>query len=345
VQGNYAYLASDAGLDIIDIHDPSQPTFISRYGTKVREVATGGGYVFVLDWDDGLAALDVSDPRRPQRIAWDSTIGLISSSMAVYNGYCYIANGNSGLEIVDVRDPVGHGLQLVKTLGYVGLPRVERATSFESKLFVSSSDGIVGFNLQDPANLTWFAGNQIWGHDFVVSGRYLFEAAREGFSIYEAANFSRPILVSNVPFTLWAANAIGVIAKVAYVADLSEGIKIFDVADVYAPRLIAAMPDVFAQQIVTTPDYVYVVDQSGLAIFHLFKPSSDVRFEPVGFPDPTHPSIRIYGPKGVPGRIEQTTDLGGWQTIESVGLPGDSPVIFTPTLDSSPRHFFRFVSP
>jgi hypothetical protein len=65
VVGNYAYAVGDT-LEIIDISNPSNPTFKGNYDIyEGQDVQIVGNYAYVADADSGLQIIDISNPTNP----------------------------------------------------------------------------------------------------------------------------------------------------------------------------------------------------------------------------------------------------------------------------------------
>jgi hypothetical protein len=67
---HYVYLASSEGLYIIDVIDRFQPTLSNTLypNAYFNDIVEANGYIYLLDWDNGLLILDVSDPVNPVEI-------------------------------------------------------------------------------------------------------------------------------------------------------------------------------------------------------------------------------------------------------------------------------------
>jgi hypothetical protein len=123
VLGEYAYVASlEAGVCIVSVKDPSNPTLISQFDTGgvVRdvEVVEKGGQVFayVADGYFGLRILDVTNPYLPKEIGYFDTEGE-AYTLKVKWPLVYIADGEYGLKVVDVSLP-----EKPKKLGFFDTP-------------------------------------------------------------------------------------------------------------------------------------------------------------------------------------------------------------------------------
>ncbi|MGD8569902.1 MAG: Calx-beta domain-containing protein [Gammaproteobacteria bacterium] len=104
VSGNYAYLAdSTAGLQILDISDPTLPKLMSSISPlDAYDVAIYGNYAFVAGGSWGLNIYDVSVPTAPQFL-WKVTIAN-ANSVAISGNYAYVTDQSVGLQVLDISD-------------------------------------------------------------------------------------------------------------------------------------------------------------------------------------------------------------------------------------------------
>ncbi|MEK7686191.1 MAG: hypothetical protein AAB466_12285, partial [Verrucomicrobiota bacterium] len=64
VSGNYAYVAAESGLLVINVRNPANPVRVGHYDTSgfALGVAVSGNYAYVADFDAGLQVIDVRNP-------------------------------------------------------------------------------------------------------------------------------------------------------------------------------------------------------------------------------------------------------------------------------------------
>jgi len=136
--GNYAYVAGDPGLTIVNVSDPTNPLLIGRYETdsSALDVELLGGYAYLLTRD--LKAIDVSNPIKPMladqyRLTedQDDDVGL-----DVAGNHACVADGNSGLIILEIAQ----------------LPHL-RSVSRLGQTINLSWDGATGLRLQRTSSL------------------------------------------------------------------------------------------------------------------------------------------------------------------------------------------------
>jgi len=262
VSGDYAYIVT--GLLILDISDPSQPTYAGFYSTSCSHVFVYGNYAFMTyyfheQYEDGhLLVLDVSDPPNPQRADYvsfeDHPWDVVASSYSV----CYVAcsdslrrflttnhqnvqyyggNGNGGrclfmsdylYETEVNRLYIFSGLDYVGSyLGSIGTPSdlfVDRDFAF----LACGSLGLQIINISNPSNPS-FAGAYITSHEAMgvtVSNDFAFVAAAGGgLQVIDVADPANPFLVTSFETP---AEALGVFYEdgYIYVAASSSGVYI-----------------------------------------------------------------------------------------------------------------------
>ena len=111
VRDNYAYCtAYGAGLDIIDVSDPSGPRKVGNHDTSgsAKAVYISGNYAYVggfSTWDrGGFEIIDISNPSAPVRVGEYAAPGSGVQGVHVNGNYAYLAAGNGGLQVVDIRE-------------------------------------------------------------------------------------------------------------------------------------------------------------------------------------------------------------------------------------------------
>jgi hypothetical protein len=102
VSGNYAYVADNIGLEVVDVSNPTHLLWAGRYDLGGRGVAVSGNHAYVTGYDS--AVFDVSDPTNLRRLGSLNTIGA-AVGVVVSGKYAYVADGRAGIEVIDVSDP------------------------------------------------------------------------------------------------------------------------------------------------------------------------------------------------------------------------------------------------
>jgi hypothetical protein len=114
VSGGYAIVQNGPLLMLVDVSDPSNPTF--RGGTSCFGVleawiysshtTISGHYLYVLPQGQrtDLRVFDIENPDSPQLVGCFDPNLRAFSAITVVGGYAYVT-GSNGLEVIDVRNP------------------------------------------------------------------------------------------------------------------------------------------------------------------------------------------------------------------------------------------------
>ena len=103
--GYYAYVATDAGLVILNLNDPLKPSVTATLPLRdMRASALQFRYLFVTT-ADGMQAIDVTAPDKPALVG-TATVPL-ANARGIYlaRTYAYVAAGKDGLVIIDIEKP------------------------------------------------------------------------------------------------------------------------------------------------------------------------------------------------------------------------------------------------
>jgi len=105
IAGDHFYVAADAGVVVLDMHDPLKPRLVGVIQLPdVRATALQFRYLFVTD-ANGLDVVDVTDFEH-SRIVEGARVPLKDAHRVyVARTYAYVAAGAEGLAIVDVEKP------------------------------------------------------------------------------------------------------------------------------------------------------------------------------------------------------------------------------------------------
>ena len=108
VAGNYAYIACDAGIVVVDVSNPAAPRLVTQIGAPAivqpRAVSVQFRYAFVVD-SQGLKVIDVTFPEQPRAVEGATVAIPDARNLYVARTYAYVAGGSQGLVIVDVERP------------------------------------------------------------------------------------------------------------------------------------------------------------------------------------------------------------------------------------------------
>ncbi len=109
VSGTYAYVAAydfQAGLWVIDISDPRNPTSVASGGcSQALELAVSGNYAYIVGVE-GLCVVDITDPRIP-RVVGNLSTPSAGCAIAVSGSHAYVSDGEDpeAFWVVDITEP------------------------------------------------------------------------------------------------------------------------------------------------------------------------------------------------------------------------------------------------
>jgi hypothetical protein len=274
LSGNYAYVADRTGLQIIDISDPSNPTFKGSYNTPghAHGVALSGNYAYVAAEHSGLQIVDITDPSNPTLKGSYNTPGR-AYGVALSENYAYVADDYSGLQIIDVSDP---GNPIFKssydTSGYF----FEVALSGNYAYVANKNFGLQIIDVTNPSNPT-FEGlygtpGEAWG--IAVSGSYAYVAdGYSGLQIIDVTNPSNPTFEGSYD-TPDRAYGVAIFGNYAYVADggydYLSGLQIIDISDPSNPTFKGSYNTLdLARGVALFGNYAYIACSDSVQIIAL----------------------------------------------------------------------------
>jgi len=105
ISGDYAYLANNRGILVVDISEPTEPELLGEFESNddAYGVAIQDQRLFVADGKSGLIILDISNPEELLQIGHCDTPGS-ARDVSVLGDYAYIADSHSGLRVINIAD-------------------------------------------------------------------------------------------------------------------------------------------------------------------------------------------------------------------------------------------------
>lgn len=276
VAGDRAYCGrGSSGVLIIDLSDPTAPTDINLFDTPGSANGTdiAGTTLFVAMGTSGLGIYDVSDPLAPVSLGSATTSGFCTY-VQERDGIAYACDG-AGLRLFDVADPTSPVLLSTYDAGDTCYEMA--FTGNESVIYLVGLEGLFALMVADPSAPVVLDAAPI-GNSFscadagsaaVMTSRYT------GLHVVGAPGFDEIANVPNAGF----ANRVHLDGTTLYVADLSGGVRIYDLADPEAPVFLTeADTDPNTQDMVAADGVMYAVNANnsgtGLALFDVAEPAS-----------------------------------------------------------------------
>lgn len=102
VAGDFAYLASNDSLEVVDISNPMDPKWVADHPLPApgQHLTFADGVVYVASGPGGVQAFDVTNPRNPVLIGSHPLTGR-ASAVDVDANYIYVASGDGGLYVLE----------------------------------------------------------------------------------------------------------------------------------------------------------------------------------------------------------------------------------------------------
>lgn len=275
VAGDYVYVADgDNGLQIIDVHDRSQPELLGA-------VDTAGTALDLSWWDDivclaygqaGLVIFDTQDPGAPRITGSASTPG-DARGIEISDTVAYVADDVVGLMLFDISDP-----SAPVALGVENTPgkAVNVAVAGPLAYVADETLGLRVVNVSNP-QVPWLVNTiPISGlvNDVFVTGGYAFVAAgRAGVQVVDVSTTGSETIVGLLDISNDALDVAGS-GQTLYVADGSSGTRIAEIQTPWAPEEFNIIPTSSSSKgVAVSGDYVYVAEELGVRIVEAGNPS------------------------------------------------------------------------
>jgi hypothetical protein len=275
IQGNYAYLAVGAGLDILSLTNPSSPAFVGHVALPglANGLSVAGQYLYVADDDAGLEIVDVSNPAAPRVRGFYATSGP-ALGITTVGGLVYLADGNGGVQIVNVANPDAPTL-----VGSVATP--SPATQISVHV---SAEGVAAYvidgnvevvNVSNPLNpvITRTISQVGSSNHMTIAGAYAYVSiSNHGMDVYSIASPFVPAFLarfqdgSDYQCTAYANGQI--------YASVFGYVQVNDVSNPAAPvKVNSSVVQFFTNQLVAVGNHIYVAGK-GMQVVDISTPSS-----------------------------------------------------------------------
>jgi len=273
VDGNYAYIADgDAGLRIVDVSDPAQPTEVGFYDTQkwAYGVAVSGNYGYIADREGGLLIINVADPAQSTQVGHYDTPGF-ACGVTINGDYAYVADYYDGLLVIDITDPA-----MPVEVGSLDTPGAAWSVTVSGNYAFVADDigGLRIIDISDPTqpNEVGFYDRALVVYDVVVSGNYAYIAdldekiernrivKQPGICVIDISDPTQP---DSIAFFETEADAFGVdiSGEYAYIACRQNGLRIVDIsdpADLIEAAFYNPSGDIYG--VTVSGDYAYIAD-------------------------------------------------------------------------------------
>jgi len=293
VGGDYAYVARDHQLHVVEIAKADKPRWVATIDVpgRIKKVEVKGDYVYVVHYpsvdswignppDGGIQIIDITNPRRPKIAGYYHSSGL-AQDIEVLGDVAYLADWES-LRVINVSDPTNP---------------VEMSKFSEGKNAVIKSGNYLystwgncsfrtgycsgGLSIADvsspakPVELGIYNTPELPGYGIVSQEEFVF-AVGKGVWQVNVTDKTNPVLESHYEL----------LGEGIYDGDLavsgdniylvtSKGLEILSFEKPGAIVELATMPmTAYVSDITVRGDYVYTVSNEGLHIINVKEPAN-----------------------------------------------------------------------
>lgn len=307
VEGEVAYITGgNDGLIIVDISDPTFPTYASSFDTggRAEHVQVVENVAYVTGSSRGLVVVDVSNPTSPALL---STFNADERrvKVRVVDSVAYIIKESSNeLLVVDVSDPAEPillnthtftesqqhilDIQIAEDVTYLILGRMEfdecgpLGIVLDSVLIVDMSDLAVPVQLGS-FDLTGYGWYDYYSVEFDVVDNVAYILSQgNGLEMVDVGDPAAAVTLGTFGIhATWEVVDVHVVGDVAYIADWRQGLLTVDVSDAAAPSKVDRYDvNIGGKGIDVVGDIAYIADGyirglviSGLVIVDISDPA------------------------------------------------------------------------
>lgn len=267
IDGDFAYVADNCCVHILDISDPANPTVAagtsSLFG-EATDLVLAGNFLYVAYGTDGLKVYDVSTHNLFAVGTWLIPT-VLARSVAVSGNHAYvgIAGTQSGLRVINISDPTNPLL-----VGSVTGSSATSAITVDGNLsFSVGGNSLLVVDISNPSSPSFVSGFAVGGvaSDVAVSGDLLYVAAggiTQNLKVLDISNPAAPTQVGSYA-TGDVARGVTMFGNFAFVTNGSGSIMLLDISDPAAIVLVDSyLTPGEAWSAAIHGDHAYVADGS-----------------------------------------------------------------------------------
>lgn len=285
ISGQYAYIAAAGRSHILDISNPSAPSYtgqIAGYGGYHQYINVRSGYAYICNYDASLSVVNVTNPASPVNVV-DVPSGYRTARVIFDGNYAYVAVGDSGMNIYNVSNPASPVFtSKIKTTGraaslYYGAVTIGGNPT--GHIFIANRNpapGISAINVSTPASPTTSsflsalaAPSGTAYTSFYANGKVYVAYGTAGLRIIDVSTPSSPSLLSTADLG-GDSREVVVSGNYAYVAARDSGVYVVDVSNPASPVKVKTLKTPRARGIALSGTKVYVAaSDSGMGLIDI----------------------------------------------------------------------------
>ncbi len=266
ISDSYACLASDSGLQVVDISIPENPRSIGTYRvSNAHTLDMGNTYAYLLA-SDSLLIIDISNPRNPNRMGvYPGNF----SDLKVRENFAYLCEFHPwrgwGLRILNISNPTNPVPR-----GFCPLGPLYHIAVCSSYAYLDgwggTAYGLFVVDISDtsnPRHVSFVPFDTGWNGGIAVQGNYAFVATYEGgLLIIDVSNPLNPIKISRYRAP-GSASGVSVRGNYAHIAYGDLGLRVIDISNPQNPTLYAYYKSEGCcyENVCAADSFSYVTDQ------------------------------------------------------------------------------------
>ncbi|MBN1877719.1 MAG: PKD domain-containing protein [Anaerolineae bacterium] len=240
VEGDYVYFGLGPRLAVLDVTDPTSPTFVGAseiLAALPAALDVVGQHAFVAG--NGLHILDTSVISDPHVVGFSNTGG--GKDVVVSGTVAYVISGEYAVDTFDVSDPVTP--TLLKSVATSGIAE-GIAISGTYAYLANGLQGLTVLDIVDPAatavltSLTTFPD---YAMDVAVQGTYAYVVYEPGgLRVIDIHDPQHPQVITHTT-AVGSAYHVAVAGDRAYLAASAQGLRVLDISDPLNPVTVGTV--------------------------------------------------------------------------------------------------------
>lgn len=269
---DYSLVASDKGLQILDIAVPMKPKVLGEYATsnQASSIFAINNTAYLTD-TQGLYLVDFTHPQNPTLIS--SLNAKNVSAVYVYskNKLAYLAQKNKGLQVVDLSNPV---TPVLKGPAYkmTEAQDVVIDTSGRIAYVAAGKAGLQVIDIRDSDNLKLFGslvndnGKGNAQAVAVLDNILCIADGPNGLGVIDVSDPNNPKLLGSYPTN--NAVDVSIIEQTVYLNDQKNGLYVFDISRFGVPELLCQYASIAGnlRGLSTSNSKAYIASDAGVQI-------------------------------------------------------------------------------
>ena len=256
-----------AGMRIIDVSSPSNPTLLStiNLGGDSRDVVVNGNYAYVAARDSGVYVVDVTDPASPVKIKTIKTPR--ARGISISGNKLYVAASDSGMGLIDISDPSNASI-----VSYTGSSVYGENVTVNGNVAGLTDYGQITFYDVTVPSAPVKKGStgplKTGNEGFKIEGNFAFVPDGDSLKIFDITDLMSPTLVSKIKTGGYGYNVV-VSGDYCYVASEATGVRVINISNPLIPIEDGYYDNVpQSRGVAANGKYVYVTEKAdGLTIY------------------------------------------------------------------------------